>query len=415
MRRTAVLALLASASLADSRIDRMIVHLNAGRTEEALSEASPEVMRLLVTMENLSRQAVHAMVAHNEIHAKSEEACGRVLALAQQIRKDALDAAGPEEHILAAEILLLEGRTSRARRAEEWFAPWRAAAKELAAWQNGEPSRDRALVRAVQILAEGARLKGAPPAEPLLEEARQLVLKDPRGESPESPAYLAYRLCLAEHHAEARRRKEAVDALAPFEEIASKLGGREDDLERATIFNLAVSLSRREGLGLKAGFKTTREKAARMDLDLPVSYLWAEPRETWDDGAFIPQVAPDGRRIRVLDLAYYRPGTPWSTTTPAPKTLQRLGELRIGAIREFHMSKITKKSGPGGGTLARHLPKGLLATFEGTDDRGRVVASRHHLFEDEKRGPGRFEASTYAYGERLPDDPLFDEVVASLR
>ena len=274
--------------------------------------------------------------------------------------------------------------------------------------------RDWALVRAVQILAEGARLKGAP-AEQLLEEGRGLALKDPRGESVASPPYLAYRLCVAERFAAARRTKEAGDALLPFEELAAELGGREDDLERATIFNVAVALSRREGLGLKARFETTRERAGHIEFDLPVSRDWSEPRESWDEGAWIEQISRDGRPLRVLYLNWYEAGRPWDHDTPGPKTLQRLGELRIGAIRDFDMSRISKKSGPKGGSFNRNLTDGLLATFEGIDDHGCPVASRHFLFEDKKRARGYFEVSTFVFGSRAADDPLFDAVVASVR
>ncbi|MCK6459571.1 MAG: hypothetical protein L6Q95_06710 [Planctomycetes bacterium] len=416
MRRVVLLALLAPVASADSRVERIIDYLNAGRTDDALEEVSPEVMRLLPIMDDLSRQAVHAMIAHNERYAgKDDYACGRVLELGREVRKAALERGDAERRILAAEILLLEGRTARARREADWFASWRAAAGELAAWHEGSASRDQALVRAVQILAEGAELKGAPPAEQVLEEARQIVLGDSRGESAESPAYLAYLVSLAEHHVRNRRKKEAAEALAPFDEIGPKLGGREDDLDRATVFNLAVSLSRREGLSLKAGFKTTREKAARVEFDLPVSRLWDAPRDTWADGAMVGQIAPDGRLVGKLYANWYEPGTPWDHDTPEPKTLQRLGELRIGAIRDFDMMKIGKKSGPGGGSLSRHLPKGLLSKFEGVDKHGRAVASRHLLFEEKKRGPGFFEVSAWVYGERAPADPLFEETVASFR
>jgi hypothetical protein len=417
MRRVFILALLASTARADDRVEEMIDHLNAGRTREALELATPEVIELIAVMDDLGRQAVHAMIAHNERYAggKADRACRDVLELGRSVRKRALAWDRVESHITAAEILLLEGRTKRARDLPGWFDSWRAAAQELAAWQDGKRSRDRALVRAVQILAEGARWKGAPPAEELLEAARALVRKDPRGEAPESPAYLAYLLSVAEHDVEAHRKKDASEVLAPFDTLAASLGGRDDDLERATIFNQAVALSRREGLGLSAGFKTTREKAAHIEFDLPVSYLWSEPRDDWDEGAAIDVVAQDGRKLRGVLFEAYGKEEPWDAHTPAPANLRGLAELRIGAIVSFERTKISRKSGPRNGSFNHHLTKGLLTTIEGVDEHGRAVASRHFLFEDEHRAPAYFEVTTADYGDPPPDDPLFDEFVASVR
>lgn len=413
MRVLLACALLAPLSLGDSRIDRMIDHLNAGRTREAVEEATPEVIDLLVVMDELSREAVWAMIAHNERYAgKDNYLCGQVLELAREVRKRALAGTRVDERILAAEILVLEGRTARAKKKDDWIAHFRGAAAELAEWHAGQPDRDWALVRAVQILAEGAQLKGAP-ADLLMEEARLLVLKDRRGETAESPAFLAYRLCLAERLAAAGKKKEAGDALQPFAEIAPT--GEREALDRATLYNLAVALSCREGLGLKPLFWTTREKAGRIEFDHPVSRLWSEPRDSWADGAMIGQISPDGRPLRDLYFNWYEPGRPWDQDTPAPKTLQRLGELRFGAIRDFQMAKAAKRTGPRKGSFNRNLPDGLLAIFEGPDQRGRQLLSRNFLFEDKKRAGGWFEVSTWVFGARAPDDPLFDAVVASIR
>jgi hypothetical protein len=405
MRRALACGLLASLAAAqDHRVLRMTSHFDAGRTEEALALATPPVFDLLCLGDEDSREVLLAMIVHNDRNASKDEACARVVDLARRARAGALRRETLETRILAAEALLVEGHVARNKRKEDWIASWLEAARELADWRGDDARRDWALVRAIQILGEGAGIRNAP-AERLLAEARTLVARDKRGETPESPAFLAYRYFLAEQHARGGRAIEARAALAPFEEVAARLGGREDDLDRATLLNLAVSLSRREGFPLKAGFRTTREKAANLTVDLPVSRLWFAPIRGEADNAWIYQYAPDGRLLRRVMLWVEAGGMP----------LRRFAETSVGR-KQAEMTEVARKSGPKSGSFNKNLRKGVLATLEGLDKYERRVTSRHFFFEgDERRGWGHYEVATHVYGERPPDDPLYDEFVASIR
>jgi hypothetical protein len=401
--RVTALFVTALALLAAGARANVIETLDAGKGEQAVrmlseglrADSRAAYIRLLYA----------AIGRYIEGKGAADPANARALAeIAARHGKVMLASKDVEAAALGAEGLLLLARQRVAAEDPGWLEAWREAARSLVPPEEAGEEMPWARVRAIEMLCEAALQPGAP-GDALLEEARGLA---PEGDG--APA-LAFRLGLARYEFLSRGRKvEAETALQAFAALRNVLEADPSDVDRATIFNDAVSFSKRRKLALKAELLLDPLDAASLSLAIPRSRRWVVHEQN-EYGAELRQLGPGGlprAEIQIFNLPADAPG---DSNLRSSNTVRANGFF--GTARN-HFGKIRRERKPATVSLSSRM-KGIGYEVTGSSSNGCARSSRGFVFRG-KRAKDSFGAILcLAHGEGCEGDPEVEAFLAAVR